>query len=163
MKCLSSPFPVCALIHPSAHVLSLVDKLIGYGNQNPRSDVSLMSYLPDEIPILFRLVKELDRIPPELVTLLKDLKVKASAPFSSKDDEINDSRTNEKDDDEGGFFPNLPVIRPRHVYKQDKKKSKRKKSGCTRPGKQTKENKTLLPGVFVLFCEHGKINRQMKL
>ena len=48
------------------------------------------------------------------------------------------------------FFPQLPVIRSRGSYRADRV---RKEKICT---KHTTGHPSLLPGVFVMFCQHGK-------
>lgn len=49
------------------------------------------------------------------------------------------------------FFPCLPKIRTRGVYEADRKS---KQLICT---KRTSKHPSLLPGVFTIYCEHGKL------
>ena len=60
---------------------------------------------------------------------------------------------NLKDEDvmhELAYFPCLPKIRDRGFYDID---SSSKAVGCT---KQSSGHPTLLPGIFTVYCPHGK-------
>jgi hypothetical protein len=52
-----------------------------------------------------------------------------------------------------GFFPSLPMIRRRGMFVADKQGSKQREDFCT---KFSKGHPSLLPGVFTVFCPHGK-------
>lgn len=72
--------------------------------------------------------------------------VKAEAPFVG---DFKDETPSTSSDSDMAFFPQLPVIRSRGSYRADRV---RKEKICT---KHTTSHPSLLPGVFVMFCQHG--------
>ena len=80
--------------------------------------------------------------------IAEELLLKASAPFQEDDIKPNEEFT--PNTDEMSFFPHLPKCRERRAYAAD---SAGKVLTCT---KKTSRHPTLLPGVFTIFCEHGK-------
>ena len=150
LSSLASPSAVCGMVHPSDEVFSLIRKI-------PHDDITLdinsMELLQREVPVLFNLVKNVNHLPKEsLVPLMDKIVEKALAPFSlpSESDEVPNSKSSELQ--ELGFFPTLPKVRARGRYECDKQSHKL--PGCT---KQSSGHPSLLPGIFTLYCPHGKL------
>ena len=81
--------------------------------------------------------------------LINALIDKANAPFKCTEGECAQGAVEESE--ELSYFPNLPVIQPRGKYEADK--HVRRGIGCT---KHSSGHPSLLPGIFSLFCPHGK-------
>ncbi|XP_041922771.1 uncharacterized protein LOC121686464 [Alosa sapidissima] len=78
----------------------------------------------------------------------KDLFSKAEAPFLGEE-LVDDSPVDHPSEASLSFFPSLPVIRQRGHYLADSKQSK---PACH---KNASGHPSLLPGVFLIHCEHG--------
>ncbi len=148
LSSLATASPVCALLPPTPDNLTLMDKLIsGY---NVRSDPALWSQLQKTVPILFRLIVNLDatHIPEELRPVLVDVVKKSKRPFEvvKPEEEVVFPDM----DDSCSFYPHLSRKRSRRLYKAD---SNRKHSTCS---KAYRGHPSLLPGIFTAFCQHGK-------
>lgn len=151
MKSLASTSPVCALLHPSDSVAKLVSSM---KEKDITKDAILMQELQQEMPIIFALIRSVAYYPQKLlIPLLEEMWTKAKAPFNLEDDTSDDasigSHCGEFIDDLS-YFPGLPKIRSRAVYVADKKSND---TICT---KRSSRHPALLPGIFTLFCEHGK-------
>ena len=75
------------------------------------------------------------------------------APFDfSKSDEEVTGKIGEDVLRELSYFPCLPKVRVRRLYKVDS--HSRRTAGCT---KQSSGHPTLLPGIFTIYCPHGEL------
>lgn len=186
LRALASKSPVCAYIHPTLQVKTIVEYIIGdrkEGEQQQEEDQDQeegeqkeeeeeeedvitdgsqilgrpfqMRDLQKACPILFDVVKEVKEVKTELKDLLRSLLILSENPFTRKVDiKEEDAPT---DEPKGSFFPSLPYVRQRGKYTQDETKNSPDESKC-RP-ESTKGHRSLLPGLFLLFCSHGKLTR----
>ena len=148
ISALASLSPVCALIHPSDRVFDVLKKITDSDfTANPLN----MEVLQEEFPVLFEVMRDVTHLPKQAMTILISVLIeKANAPFQCAESESTSD--NEEDPlQEISYFPHLPYIRSCGEYEADKKL--RKAAGCT---KQSTGHPSLLPGIFTLFCPHGK-------
>ena len=145
---LSSPSPVCALVHPSERVSSLISVM---SSSDITKDLVHLKVLQEEIPVVFQLLRSLGYYPRDILApLLSALSKIAFATFSSVSEERPDAIP--KDDDNKAdlaCFPVLPQVRSRGIYQADKKPSG---AICN---KHRSKHPSLLPGIFTIFCQHG--------
>ena len=144
LKALSSSSPLCALIHPSPDVLDLVENIAnGY---EVRCDPELWHKLQMSVPLLYQLLSVLNctSIPSVLSPILLEMNRIAVQCFKNTTPEQHVDVFDECNP--CCYYPNLPIIRKRGVYKSD---SVRKDQACT------KVHRGHLPGIFTLFCSHG--------
>ena len=148
LKALSSSSPLCALIHPSPDVLDLVEKIANV--YDVRCDPELWLKLQMSVPLLYQLLSVLDctSIPSILRPILLELNRIAVQCFENTIPEEHIDVFNEWNP--CCYYPNLPTVRKRGVYKSD---SARKDQTCT---KVYRGHPSLLPGIFTLFCSHGR-------
>ena len=151
IRCLSSTSPVCALMHPSDRLSALIQAMC-------KGDISrnatLMKTLQEEIPVLFKLISSLTTYPCKVLSpLLKVMFDKSIAPFAISShaasldcEEVIASGQH----DNLSYFPSQTKRRIRGHYQADQKKSG---PICT---KHASQHPSLLPGIFTLFCQHGK-------
>ena len=93
-----------------------------------------------------------DHIPDPLCILVKDLLRIAKAPYNVDPvPETLEEDTNHVQDLE--YFPCLPVVRGRGNYCFDTASSLA--NICT---KRSKRHPSLLPGIFLLHCQHGMLS-----
>lgn len=153
LQSLAATSPVCALVHTSEEVMSLLKNM-----QAEEYDVTripaTMKLLQCHVPVLFNLVKNLDSYPHALLApILQTLLDKAKAPFTD-DQEVYNEKPNILSNLELhnlGYFPQLPLVRSRGNYVADGNKHP-DVSICN---KNSHGHPSLLPGVFTLFCQHG--------
>ena len=144
---LASNSPVCSYIHVNKTVSNLLKDICCGINirQNPVS----WKLLHEELPLLYQILS-MDTTKPSvaLTNLLSDLWQLAIAPFELHD-KIPESDL-PLQEDELSFFPSLHKYRERGVFEGDRFKSKH---SCRKlyPG-----HPSLLPGIFTLYCPHGK-------
>lgn len=148
LRSISAISSVCGLLHPSGKSIELIKSMCSTDiTKDPKS----MMCLQEEIPVLFELVRTMSSDSSVLKPVLEELLKKALAPFGQSDcgsKKVN--LTDREENDAMSFFPYLPKCRNRAVYFAD---STGKALTCT---KRSSRHPTLLPGVFTLFCEHGK-------
>ena len=144
--------PACGLLHPSSRANDLVKDMCGH---DITKDAKTMKVLQEEFLVLFHTIRKLNSYPLHLLKpLLECLLQKANAAFISVPESkvitaINVPINNE-DDNELSYFPLLPKRRQRRQYEADKK------GGTTVCTKKSSRHPSLLPGIFTLFCKHGK-------
>ena len=146
LRVLASTSPVCSFIHPNPESTSLFGK-IASGLEVKKKPADLRT-LSRQCPVLFNLLSQLENTPAEIATLVRGLLDVTQAPFNV-DDKVCESSIVDSNGQQGGYFPNLSILRNRHRYKQDKVKEG---SECKTT---SRGHHSLLPGVFCLFCEHG--------
>ena len=119
-RCLARPSPVCSYVLPSEDVYSLIDKLF---NPSIKEDVVFMKELSEKAPVIFRLLSAFQietSMPYSFKQLFGKLIFLSRKPFQN--DGEGSSSENLVCDSEYlmGFFPKLPMLRPRGVYETDK-------------------------------------------
>lgn len=143
---LSAISPVCGLLHPSKKSMKLIKDMCSSDiTKNPLA----MACLQEEVPMLFELLITKSIKQELLHPILEELMEKAKAPFNKSTN--SDSIITAEESDEMSYFPYLPKCRNRSIYPAD---TTGKEITCT---KRSSRHPTLLPGVFTLFCEHGKM------
>ena len=154
IRALASSSPVCALVHPNERVFDLLKKLI---TEDITSDPTSMLLLQQEVPVLFDLLSNCSHLPKKTMTpLIHAIVDRASAPFVSESSDSNAIPDQKSILEELAFFPNLPKVRARGIFKVDSHTCHEIK--CT---KQSSGHPSLLPGIFTLFCPHGEFNQQL--
>lgn len=141
--------PVCALFPQWESLEALYHKVVH--NVPIKQCPSDMLLLQQSCPLLFDTVSfmEGDLIPDALCSLVKDLLRIAKAPFNVDPvPETPEEDTNHVQHLE--YFPCLPVVRGRGNYCFDTASSLA--NICT---KRSKRHPSLLPGIFLLHCQHG--------
>ena len=112
-------------------------------------DANMMLALQNKIPVLMKLYQALPSFPHNLLDpIIDQIIIKAKAPFIPV--QQNHSSAPKQPEESIRFFPSLPSIRKRKLYSADKSS---KGSICT---KKSYGHPYLLPGVFTLFCKHGR-------
>lgn len=150
LSTLSSPSPVCAMIHPSERMSSLISVML---NSDITKDAVNLKVLQEEIPVIFSLIRSLGYYPKEILApLLSELSRVAFGTFSKGDTERPATLTaNDERQVDLAYYPAIPKVRLRGVYQADKKAGGHGRE-CT---KRSSKHPSLLPGVFTIFCQHG--------
>lgn len=149
---LSCSSAVCALVHPSAKLFALLEKI---ATEDVTMNPTDMQLLQQEIPVLFEVLSSTAHLPRKaLVPLCNSIIEKAKAPFTSESDEVEAEPENKSVLEELAYFPSLPKVRARGMFESDQHNQKVIK--CT---KQSSGHPSLLPGIFTLFCPHGKADQ----
>lgn len=156
VKILSSPCPLCSFFPPSEEFFCFLHDIFSQEEKLLQNDVHL-HILQTTVPVLFRMLMTMKRQFPfsEFRNCLHYFQQKVFDPFL-KDPCPSEVETGE--DDELSYFPSLLKIRKRGFFVADKKGLKVKDDMCT---KFSKGHPSLLPGVFTLFCPHGKKYNQI--
>ncbi|XP_066929541.1 uncharacterized protein [Clytia hemisphaerica] len=148
LQCLYSSSPVCSYIFPSEEVAYLMADLF---DPSIKSSVTKMRKLQQHCPLFFNLLKEFNGpcLPDEWKELVDSLITLAHVPFPDTEPVVTEKCDNLIN--HIGSFPNLPILRKRGVYQQDKQ-SKKKKKECR---KNYSGHPNLTSGIFTLYCQHG--------
>lgn len=148
LSALASASPVCGLLHPSEKAINLLTKMKTTCISHCPTD---MECLQQELPVLFELIRS-KTFPQRLLSpIIEDLIEKSTAPFKTEvkaDMSLSETSTAQ----ELSFFPSLKVHRKRRIYPADG--SSGSQAVCT---KKSQRHPSLLPGIFTLYCQHGKI------
>ena len=146
--CALASAPVCGLFHPSEKAINLLTKMKTTCISHSPTD---MECLQQEFPVLFELIRS-KTFPQRLLSpIIEDLIEKSTTPFKTEvkaDMSLSETSTPQ----ELSFFPSLKVHRKRRVYPADG--SSGSQAVCT---KKSQRHPSLLPGIFTLYCQHGKI------
>ena len=142
---LASSSPVCAIVHPSDRLLQTI---LDLESRQYANSMTTLQYLQHEVPVLFELLRTLKTFPKFFSPVLKEMVRKAQSPFQTSDSSTSISPSDGPED--MSFFPNLTRIRSRGIYVADKDA---KTKICT---KRRIGHPTLLPGLFTMYCKHGK-------
>lgn len=149
VKALACPSPVCALIHPSDELFTLLHRL---QTEDITRDSQAMERLQNEVPVLFDLLQSLNYHPARILSPVIDVLIsKAMAPFSCDTPQSQPSTSGDSTS-ALAFFPHLPVRRLHGRYT-----SERASENAPKCYKQSRGHPSLLPGIFTLFCEHGMV------
>lgn len=156
---LSCNSPVCAIIHPDDQLETLLDDVIRE-KTTPSNDPQKMQVLQTKCPILFNalVALESDQLPDSWCTLIQSMRNIAFSPFSADvlDQEPPSPTFDPMPDDNCNqltnfyFFPNITIKRQRISFPADHENEKI----CT---KFYRGHPSLLPGIFTIFCPHGKL------
>lgn len=146
--------PVCALLPQWESLESLYEKLVN--NVPVKQSPSDLLLLQQSCPLLFDIVSliEGDHLPRALCALISDLLEKAKAPFNVPVDSLADSRSGDISGhvQDLEYFPCLPIVRGRGDFSFDTNSSS---NICT---KRSVRHPTLLPGIFLVHCQHGIVS-----
>ena len=152
---LAKTSPACSLIPPLEKLICIIEKMIS--SLEFKSSASDLLDLSGNCPILFGLLQELHdtKLPVPLGNLLKDILHFVVAPFLQNNEPCSDNNADCSYMEKLAYFPALPVIRNRGVFTADFNTA-----NCPAPTKvcrkKSSRHPTLLPGIFTLFCGHGK-------
>ena len=158
LLCLSSPSPVCSLIPATEDIGTLLANICK--EVEIQQDPTLWNTLHNQLPIFFELFQALPSCYPLIRPLLKELWTIAVDPFS--DALAQTKQLAPPKNTEMSFFPHLPALQSRGKYVADKSSEKRAKIN-QRCQKKYRGHPTLLPGVFTVFCPHGKYTYKFAL
>ena len=115
-----------------------------------------MSQLQTKVPVLFDLLLSVESYPHQTMSsILQEMFRKSVIPFVKDDNTSWSDQPVVTNKDESlykslSYFPNLPRVRERRRYEADKST---KEKVCTKRGVG---HPSLLPGIFTVFCQHGK-------
>ena len=149
LKSLSSQSPVCALLPPTQDVENLVNCLCS--GVSIRGDPVLWKSLQNSIPVIFHLMLAMPSgttsLPQPMNSVLDEMLKKSQLPF---DKATQHPDTNNEGENVFCYFPTLNKCRDRGVFVADKQK---KELLCC---KDYRGHPYLLPGIFTMYCPHGK-------
>ena len=121
-----------------------------------------MTSLQKNSPVLFQLLSDLDGgiAANELRNVLGQLRSKLREFHDKYSDAVESETTiapaeNATDFSRMDFFPRWPPIRSRGKYKMDVGTLANASESCK---KYPSGHPTLLPGIFTVYCSHGKMN-----
>ncbi|XP_066282552.1 uncharacterized protein [Branchiostoma lanceolatum] len=151
LEVLAKKSPICGLLHPSRKLHDFITDICN--GEGVSDSVEKMQYLQHQIPALFEVMKHTDGhcVPEYLRPLLRDLLVVAERPFTGKVQVSNHLSSETGGMDDLSFFPALPCVRDRGKYVADGKRN----AGGKVCKKSSGGHPSLLPGLFLLHCEHG--------
>lgn len=152
LAALSCNSPVCAILHPETELLSVIDDLMTTV-ADTMSSPDKAAILQTKCPVLFgamSVLQETSPLPDPWKRLLGDIVTKACAPFNSAPVPFHPC-------DSGGevdvlsCFPSFPLRRKRATFATDTRRTN--EINCT---KHSRGHPSLLPGIFTIFCPHGR-------
>eukprot|EP00795_Rhopilema_esculentum_P014208 gene14208-5218_t len=150
-RCISSVSPVSSYFPCSETLKSLLEKL-DEGmviRENPEAFMQLQKCAP----VIFAVLKVLPpvSVPSRLMQLFKELSARAWSCFSTAQHTLGPVAGNVGNSDLS-FFPSWPKLCERGVYVKDHRQPSSAEN-CT---KLYKGHPNLLPGIFTIYCEHGR-------
>ena len=157
---LSRNGPACGMIQIAgdSHAIQLLEdicaeKLDVFDSRNHDA----LSYLQKVAPLAANFMCSLSKVSSfsaNARSLLGAVLTRVLAPFDGHHRSKSSSAEPIPEEDPLSFFPNLPRLSPREVYKADKNAAKNNpiESGCR---KESYGHPTLSPGLFTIFCKHG--------
>ena len=140
--------PVFSLLPQLDSLEELYQKLIN--NEPVKQFPQDILLLQQSSPLLFDIIgiMEGDQMPDVLCSLISDLWHKAKAPFGVNSlSDGGSQNTSHAHDLE--YFPALPIVRSRGDYSFDAISA----NICT---KRSSRHPSLLPGIFLVHCQHGR-------
>lgn len=151
---LAKDSPICASIFPTAKCLNVLK--LALEGVDIRKDVNYMKTLSEDSPLLAELLRNIldSNFPPYMWGILSILMEHTLKPFNliPEENRLKEPVTVlDKNLDKLSFLPTLPIICGRSNYVADK--NTRRNQSCS---KVFTGHPVLLPGVFTLYCEHGK-------
>lgn len=149
---LSRATPACGLLHPSDELLATVEKLCICIDNDESPDENDLAVLRLDFPMLYELVMAfpLCKLPTETSPILRKLIVISQSPFIT-----NPACPSLAAFPENSYchWPGLECVRARGIYQVDKQGRDQDGFHCK---KISRGHPSLLPGIFTMFCEHGK-------
>jgi hypothetical protein len=106
-----------------------------------------MNQLQMKIPVFFEIFSKIGNVPEPLIPILHTILDKVKGTFIGNPHSLPAGT----ESSHLACYPSLPVIHQRGIFEADGKKS----SGTCR--KTGTRHPSLLPGIFTVFCPHGKI------
>ena len=157
VRSIASSSPVSALILPSQSNRNLINQLISANDIG--SSPLLLEELQLEMPVIFKVISNIpNSIKSQVNQLLRDLEQWAFMPYSLQKESTAESAISLQSP--LSFFPQLPIQRARGFFRCDRNTATRHHGKqCS---KTARGHPSLLPGIFTLFCQHGKYNTQLR-
>ena len=153
LKCMSSTSPVCSYFPHSPIFLNLIAEVkCGLDIRNHPKKLQALHGLA---PVIFSAILQFPThlLPIQLLDLFETLEVKVKATFRQDPHSLQAVSADELPNS-FSFLPNWPILNVRGLYKQDLVCAKDKSEElCT---KEYRGHPTLMPGIFTLYCKHGK-------
>ena len=151
-QALSCATPICGLLHndPLLHVtVRRIAENIAHDCSQTEDDLATVKC---DFPMLYELLMSFpdSKVPQQFSKVLEKLLSLSTAPFRTP------SALPASLDLSGnpyGFWPSLPILRERGNYQIEQTKKQADGFVCK---KLSKDHSVLMPGVFTIFCEHGK-------
>lgn len=152
--CLSSQSSVCSLIKPVPEVQSILETVFEVQNKD---DPVLATALHEKIPIIFEIFEH-HIISDNLKNLLLELWQISISLFvnATKDNCTEETALKE---DKLSFFPALKKYRNRGTFQIDGNRKQKKRTEGDSCQKRYPGHPSLLPGIFTMFCPHGKVDK----
>ena len=149
---LSRATPACGLLHQSGELLATVNRLCVCVDNNESPDETDLATLRLDFPMLYELVMAfpLCKLPTETSPVLRKLILISQAPFNTNPacPSLTAFPANSH-----CHWPGLECVRGRGFYQIDKQGRDHDGFHCK---KISRGHPSLLPGIFTMFCEHGK-------
>lgn len=156
LKALACPTAVCALVSQSEVLLRTI-LAIADGKTTHRVPETF-KVLQTEAPIIAKLLTALPDGAPSFSPVLRELVNLAGVPFLGQQHDLPTAAQAEPH----SYFPSLDKKCERGAYQMDKTKKDGPKDCNDRKSwkcqKKEKGHPTLTPGIFTLFCPHGRCN-----
>ena len=151
-RALSCATPICGLLHNDPRLHATVRRIaenIAHDHSQTEDDLATVKC---NFPMLYELLMSFpdSKVPRQFSKVLEKLLSLSTAPFRTP------SALPASLDLSGnpyGFWPSLPILRERGNYQIEQKKKQGDGFVCK---KLSKDHSVLMPGVFTIFCEHGK-------
>ena len=164
VRAISASSPVCGFIRPNERVHALMRELIS--GIDVFSCPDKVTLLHEECPAVFAALRDLTSsiLPRAWCPMFEELLKRSLAPFTHNSNVQCSSSTSpaavnvRSESEELCFFPSLPFRRPRGVFLADA--ARRKEEIWT---KKHPAHSFFLPGIFTLFCPHGKFGLALPL
>eukprot|EP00795_Rhopilema_esculentum_P011024 gene11024-19868_t len=160
LQCLASESPVSSYL-PSDNELSVhVNELCSTTDTGVAigSNIAAMAFIQQVAPVIFNALTTIQSLPlPDAWRKLFLLLQKKSSNSYNKEPHTLPVATEAQKNNGLAYFPNWPVQCSRGYYHQDKKK--KYEGQCKKEAKKM----TLLPGLFTVYCEHGKTGNLLRL
>ena len=154
IQCFASESPVCSYFPSNddfnSHMRALC--LTTATGMAIGSNINAMTFIQKNAPIIFNILATIQSSPlPNVWKILFLLLGRISKQSCDKKPHTLPEATVAQKKNTLAYFPNWPVQCSRGSYYQDKSK-KNEGPHCKKDKKKT----TLLPGLFTIYCEHGK-------
>ena len=147
--------PVCGLIHQDEELLATLEEFVA---SKGRVTSESLFVFREKFPVFHSLIVSFPefKCPEVLLPVMEMMIAKSKEPFRTNGDYTDSLRLAEDDavpDERYSHWPSLRQIRRRGRYIVDDKADSKRQQSCH---KMSSGHPTLLPGVFTMFCQHGK-------
>ena len=154
LSSLVSASPVCGFLHLDDDLIAVVRRI---AISSTRADLADLEILKRKFPVMYDLLMTMDdlTLPKCLRPVLVKMENIAKQPFT-KFVSWDSCALTKQDAAQMAFsyWPALPLLRRRGEYQADSKQSQAYRQ--ERCSKSSSGHAFLLPGIFTLFCKHGK-------